>query len=201
MDSHLIHRKESLVITAISLINEKGLQGLSTREVAKREGVSEATIFKHFKSKNELVSAVLEHSSQYDHALLEAALTKNLTPKEKILHLIDSYITYCENYPEITAILLAYNGLLYEEELKDKVMEIICRRSNVIQSLIHSSIAMGELNPSVHSESLTNIILGMIHELILKWRMAEFSFSLREQTLAAATMLLEAFTMRHEAKL
>ncbi|HHY27637.1 MAG TPA: TetR/AcrR family transcriptional regulator [Desulfitobacterium dehalogenans] len=200
MDINLIHRKESLVIMAISLINEKGFQGLSTREVAKREGVSEATIFKHFKSKHELVLAVLEHSSQYDNALSESALKKDLTPKEKILHLIDSHMTYCENYPEITAIFLAYSGLLHDEELRDKVMDIISRRLKTIQSLIKSSIEIGELNPSVYSESLANIILGMIQQIILEWRMAGFSFSLREYTLTSATMLLDAFTTAHESK-
>ena len=83
----LIHR-ERLVITAIDLIDEKGFQGLSTREVAKRERISEATVFKHFQSKKELIIAVLRHTSQYDEAIAEATLAKDLNPREMIIHLV-----------------------------------------------------------------------------------------------------------------
>ncbi|HWQ42004.1 MAG TPA: helix-turn-helix domain-containing protein [Desulfosporosinus sp.] len=53
----------------IEVIDEQGLQGLTTREVAKKQDISESTIFKHYKSKNELILAVLDYFSQYDQAI------------------------------------------------------------------------------------------------------------------------------------
>lgn len=192
----MIHRKETLIITAISIINENGFQGLSTREVAKREGISESTIFKHFKSKNDFILAILEHFSQYDKAMMESTLVRDLTPKGMILHLIDTYLIYCENYPEITAILQSYNSLLHEAELKEEVLSISFSRARAVKSLIEKSIEAREIDPKVNSESLTDIILGTIQEIILKWRMMGFDFSLREYTLTAVSAILDAFTLK-----
>ncbi|MDD4730008.1 MAG: NAD(+)--rifampin ADP-ribosyltransferase [Dysgonamonadaceae bacterium] len=57
----MLHRKERLIRTAIEIVDEIGIQGLTTKEIAKRQDVSEATLFRHFASKNELLKAVLDY--------------------------------------------------------------------------------------------------------------------------------------------
>jgi AcrR family transcriptional regulator len=50
----------------------KGSRGTTTREVAERAGVNEATLFRHFGTKQQLLSAMLDHfteSSSYIHAI------------------------------------------------------------------------------------------------------------------------------------
>ena len=45
------------------LYSTKGSRGTTTREVADRAGVNEATLFRHFGTKQQLLSAMLEHYS------------------------------------------------------------------------------------------------------------------------------------------
>jgi len=49
--SKLLHTKESSILSTIKVIRQE----LTTREVAKRQGISESIIFKHYKSKTELI--------------------------------------------------------------------------------------------------------------------------------------------------
>jgi AcrR family transcriptional regulator len=193
MDLKMIHRRETLVITAIAIIHENGLQGLSTREVAKREGISESTIFKHFDSKNELVLAVLDHYSQYDEAIMKSTIIMDLTAKGKLLHFLDCYLIYYENYPEITAILQSYNNWLHDKELKEKVLSIVREREKNIRYFVDQALTMKEINSMVDSESLVNIITGTFQRCILKWRMQEFVFPLREKTLTSLELIMDAF--------
>lgn len=53
---------EVLLAAAIALIEEKGVEGLSVREVAKKAGVSPAAPFRHFSSKTALLTAVAEQA-------------------------------------------------------------------------------------------------------------------------------------------
>ncbi|MDP4091416.1 MAG: TetR/AcrR family transcriptional regulator, partial [Bacillota bacterium] len=48
-----IKRKERVTLTAIDILNELGFQGLSTKEICKRQEISEGTRYEHFKNKNE----------------------------------------------------------------------------------------------------------------------------------------------------
>ncbi len=54
--------REAIVEATRQLLDEEGLARLTTREVARRAGVSEASIFYHFGDKTALVAAALETS-------------------------------------------------------------------------------------------------------------------------------------------
>ena len=57
-------RKASIIRSAAAeIFGEKGLSGTKTREIAARAGVSEALIFKHFPSKEDLYAAILAEKS------------------------------------------------------------------------------------------------------------------------------------------
>lgn len=53
-------RREQILQTAFDLFSHKGFSGTTTRDIARAAGVSEAMVFKHFSSKDELYGALLE---------------------------------------------------------------------------------------------------------------------------------------------
>lgn len=191
--SKLLHTKESLILSTIEVISDQGLQGLTTREVAKRQGISESTIFKHYKSKNELILAVLDYFSQYDQAIIESLGLKEFKPIEAITYFVEAYVTYYENYPEITAITLSYEGLIHEVELIDVVKRIFTKRVNTIRSLLEEAQRQNEITQDVDPESLADLIIGLERVVVLRWRLDNYNFSLKEHTLTALKMLLDVF--------
>ncbi|MBI5598826.1 MAG: TetR/AcrR family transcriptional regulator [Deltaproteobacteria bacterium] len=55
-------RKEQIAAVAGRLFSRKGFGGTTTREIARKARISEATIFKHFKRKGDLYRAIIERS-------------------------------------------------------------------------------------------------------------------------------------------
>jgi len=76
----LLRRREGIIIYTVETLNEVGLQNLSTKLIAKCEGVSEGTLFRHFKNKTEIMIAVIDH-------------------------FVSAYAEYYENYPAITSVV------------------------------------------------------------------------------------------------
>jgi TetR/AcrR family transcriptional regulator len=54
-------RRRQLVETALDFFSRKGYGGATTKEIAAAAGVTEAIIFRHFPSKQDLYNAVLDH--------------------------------------------------------------------------------------------------------------------------------------------
>jgi TetR/AcrR family transcriptional regulator len=54
-------RRRQLVETALDFFSRKGFGGTTTKEIAAAAGVTEAIIFRHFPTKHDLYSAVLDH--------------------------------------------------------------------------------------------------------------------------------------------
>lgn len=194
MEVSILNRRESLILTAIDIINELGIQGLSIREIAKRENMSNAAIFNHFKSKNDLIHAVLDHYSQYDNAVIQAINFKKLKSKDAIRYYIDSFYTYYENYPAITAIINSYDTLRCEPEFSDKVKDIFSSRNSCISQMIKDAQISGELRSDVNHECITDIVFGTCGSICLKWRISGYDFPLKEQVLYALSAILDSFT-------
>jgi len=54
-------RRRQLIEVAIDLFSKRGFNGTTTREIACAAGVTEAIIFRHFATKQDLYSAILDH--------------------------------------------------------------------------------------------------------------------------------------------
>ncbi|MDO7786632.1 TetR/AcrR family transcriptional regulator [Desulforamulus aquiferis] len=193
MTSVLIHRKLSIIITAVEIIDELGIQGLSTREISKRQGMSEGALFKHFKNKNELLLAVLDHFSQYDEDIIQSTKIKKMSPSAAIVFFMKSFATYYENYPAITAIDQSYDVLRYDPQLEGKVKEIFNNRIGFIKDMLDKAQGAGEIAAYVNSESLSEIIYGSYSTLVLKWRINNRNFPLRERVVSTLETILQAF--------
>lgn len=53
-------RRKQIVVVARHLFSQKGFDGTTTKEIAQRAGVSEAIIFRHFATKQDLYAAILD---------------------------------------------------------------------------------------------------------------------------------------------
>src|SRR6476660_7828256 len=56
-------RRHHIVAVAMGISSERGFQGTTTREIAQAAGVSEAMVFRHFATKEELYAAILDHKA------------------------------------------------------------------------------------------------------------------------------------------
>ncbi|MBX3297953.1 MAG: TetR/AcrR family transcriptional regulator [Acidobacteria bacterium] len=53
-------RREQILRAAVALFSQKGFKGTTTKEIASAVGISEAMVFRHFASKEELYRALLD---------------------------------------------------------------------------------------------------------------------------------------------
>ena len=56
-------RRDQILRVAVSLFSNRGFRGTTTKEIAQAAGVSEAMVFRHFATKEELYAAILDHKA------------------------------------------------------------------------------------------------------------------------------------------
>ena len=56
-------RRLQILAVAVSLFSNRGFRGTTTKEIAQAAGVSEAMVFRHFATKEELYAAILDHKA------------------------------------------------------------------------------------------------------------------------------------------
>ncbi len=57
-------RRRQLILAAIQVFAQKGFRGTTTKEIAAAAGVAEAMIYRHFATKEDLYSAILDYQAE-----------------------------------------------------------------------------------------------------------------------------------------
>lgn len=84
-------RKDHLVKTALDLFYREGFHSTGIDKILKESGVAKMTLYKHFRSKEELVLAALEERDrQFREWFLRELEQRGQTPQEKILAAFDA---------------------------------------------------------------------------------------------------------------
>jgi len=84
--------RQQLLDAAAAVFVERGYAGATTKEIARRAGVSEGTIYRHFADKRELFGAVFANSNAADFEAVTAlpGLAGTKTVRENLLFLIEA---------------------------------------------------------------------------------------------------------------
>ena len=85
--------RERILDTAYELFSQRGIHDVGINEVVERAGVAKATLYKHFRSKDELVLAFLEKREQiWTYGWVEReARRRGATPEEQLLAIFDLF--------------------------------------------------------------------------------------------------------------
>lgn len=190
MKKSYLSRKEQITLSAIDIINEFGIDGLSIRELAKKENVTEGALYRHFKSKTDIIIEVLKYYTQYDTNIMNSIKRNKLDSKAGIIFLMKSFSEYYENYPEITSISGSYESLLHEPDIKEEVLQIINRRTGFLKTIIDEGKNRGEIKLNMESEDLADLIMGYFKQIIFIWRVGNYKFSLKDKVINVLNNLL-----------
>jgi len=91
--------KQAILQAAQDIIAEKGIDGLSLREIAQRIDYSPAGLYEYFNSKDDIIVAVcLEEFAQFSAYLNQ--VPADLSPAERIVQLGQAYLDFARNNPE-----------------------------------------------------------------------------------------------------
>jgi AcrR family transcriptional regulator len=85
--------RESILEAAYDLFSRRGIRAVGIDELVQRAGVSKATLYRHFRSKDDIVLAFLQRREQrWTREFVEAeARRRGSTPRERLLAIFDVF--------------------------------------------------------------------------------------------------------------
>lgn len=124
-NSDMPNGKKNVLKAAIKLFSEQGYDGTSTAQIAKASGMSQATIFKYFKSKDDLLIYIIEPI--IDHILpiygmdFAKEIQKNNHDLQSILHFVinDRYQFLVANKD---AVIILISQILINDDIRNMVL-------------------------------------------------------------------------------
>ena len=123
-------RRSQILAVAVSLFSQRGFRGTTTKEIAQAAGVSEAMVFRHFATKEELYAAILDHKAcshdQFDPAVLAAEAIKRKDDRAVFESLALGALNHHEKDPQFQRLLL--HSALEKHQLAEMFFNEFVRR-------------------------------------------------------------------------
>ncbi len=90
--------RERILQTAFRLFYAHGVRGVGVDTVIAESGVAKATLYKHFRSKDDLVLAYLDEVDRIWRGQLEAAAeAAGADPRDQLVGMFDALVTSCRS--------------------------------------------------------------------------------------------------------
>ncbi len=184
MSDNFISRKDRIIASAIEIISDSGLSALTTRNLALKENMSEALLYKYFGGINEVLVEVVDYYSRFDKGIRQTIKAKDGTNIQKLIDYFEAYATYYDNYYAISTLMLQYEELLHNIDTRDKISWCITERVTFLEDLFRDAIESEEIIDKFTAEELAMNVTGLVMSHILSRRITYHKKTFKQEIMS-----------------
>ena len=159
--------RKRILAAAEVVFSRDGFQGATTREIAREAGVNEVTIFRHFRTREELLHSTLEHSC----ASLDALIQMDENWSDDLFGRLERYIR--ELYAHVRgkeAIARAFIGeaRVLSDSTRHTLQEFMLKRKARFVAGLEQAQEAGLVRKGIDLSAAADFIRDSIHSAMLR---------------------------------
>ncbi len=167
------NRQIEIMDAATLRIDQYGIQELTIKNLAADLNLSEAALYRHFKSKNEILLGLLSYFILEMKVRITNIMSNNeQNPSEILKQIFTSQLNTFVLKPAIVSVIFSEGIFQFNKELLEKVSEMMSLMQFNISSLISKGQDQGIYAQLLGKDALTTIIMGSMRMVVLKWKLS-----------------------------
>ena len=174
-------RQKEIIDVALELISEKGIQGLTIKNLAKRIGITEPAIYRHYENKIHILISILDFMKSNTEQIFSKELNNDNKAIDKSEHLFTKQFAFLSATPSLVSVIFSEEIFRNEPILIDKISEVINKNDKILTSIIISVQKNGEIRTDIEAKHLSVIITGSLRLFVKKWQFSAYSYSLSKE--------------------
>ncbi len=174
-------RQKQIIDAARKLIIKYGSEHVTIKRIAKEVGISEAAIYRHFKSKKDILSLLAD---SIENSLLED-ITKSSIDGKTSLEILDgvlrNHLSAIEQRRGVSFQVIAEVVSLGDKKLNRRIADIINKYTDQLKDFLSKGVKTGEVREDIDLEAAAMLLFGMIQGLVNTWALNNYNFDLLQR--------------------
>ena len=181
-------RKEQIVNAARMLVIKVGSENVTVRKIAEEVGFTEAAIYRHFKSKKDILYLLVEN--------IEASLILDLNVEDggngDVLEaILLRHLSSIEMRRGISFQVIAEIISLGDNRLNRRIYDAIKRYIEKLKTILQKEVSKGKLRRDVDVDATALLIFSVVQGLSNIWTLSNYSFDPKDKFSAVLKTLRE----------
>ncbi len=160
---------------------EKGLKKLTTQAIADRVGIAQPTIFRHFKSRDEIFTAVITWVGESLFKVIGGIFSGPGPADDRLHQLILKQLAFMNKRRAIPRVLFSDRLHLESPQLKAVVQSMMDGYVQNLTRLLEQGVEEGTFRHDLEPQQAARYIVATIQGLVMRWSVYEFNFSLEKE--------------------
>ena len=184
-------RRHQIVQTVRKIVATQGLASFTIQELAREVGVSEGAIYRHFKSKDEILLALIQ---DIERNLLKA-VSDAARPREGVLgqlrHLLQQHFSTLERRNGLSFVVIAESLCFADAQVKQATTQMVERYLETIVAILKVGAEKGEIDGNVDAKAAAVMFFGMIQASVTLWSLSNRAHPLTQHSSSLWAMFKE----------
>ena len=185
-------RREVTVETVIELAAEQNPTDITTGAIAKRMGVTQGALFRHFSSKDAILQAVMEWVSARLLARVDKATSAAASPLAALEAAFMAHIDFISEHPGVPRMLFGELQRAEQTMAKRMAQTLIQRYGERLSRLVVEGKDRGELMTTLDEKTAVTLFIGTIQGLVMQALIAGDVARIRERAPAVFALFRRA---------
>lgn len=157
-ESNYPQGKKKIMRSAVDLISTKGYDGTSTLHIAEHAGLSQATLFKYFKTKDDLLTAILHPVVPGLFGSFFEELLTFETTEEKVHYFVHNRMSYLKKNRALIKII--FHEIFSNNQLRNEQKFIWNTIQDKLHTLHKKLLADPRVDPELTISQMARICVG-----------------------------------------
>jgi AcrR family transcriptional regulator len=154
-------RQEEIKQAVLDIIYTDGLKNLSTHNLAKRIGMSEGSIFRHFQTKKDIILSIINDVQNDFIGQLRNVSISGEDPETRLKKFICATIEYLTTNKGITMLVFSEASQNNDAALKSQLQKIFNSQKELVSKIIFDGITAGVWDDQIPVENLAMLYMGI----------------------------------------
>ncbi len=183
-------RQQEIIESAGKLLMEKGIKGLTTKNLAQEMEFSESALYRHFKNKEDIILLLIRFLSENINLRFETILKAENNAEEKFLALFLSQFQFFKKNPHFIVIVLSDGLMDNSEDIKNSIKKLIETNFAALKKIMTNGQESKLFNQEMEADSLVHFAMGTFRLQMLQWKLSNFNFDIEVKGMKTMTDLL-----------
>lgn len=176
-------RKAEIVAAVLDMADRIGPDRVTTGAVASMIGVTQATLFRHFSTKDVLWQSVAEHVAERLTMAWEKAVDGNDTPPARIRALIKAQFGQIATTPALPMLLFSRELNVNNSRLRATFHGRLMVFRKLLSGEIKAGQATGVFRDDISADDAAVLLTSLVQGVAIRWALGARDFNLRHEGL------------------